>query len=91
MSELKVFNLTAALNGYPVQTRDGRKVTNIKVVSEDIIFDNGVDSNYQQALIGDIMNNCGACTYPFYSDGVAHKYLLETGADLFMVKLEKGE
>ena len=81
---MEIFNLTAALNGADVITRDGRKVTNIKVIGKDIVFDNGVKSNYQQALIGDIRNDCGACTYPFYSDGVAHKYLLETGADLFM-------
>jgi hypothetical protein len=85
MSELKEFNLSKALEGCSVQTRDGRVVSNIKVVSEDVIYDDGVNSKYQQALVGDIHNTGGIHTHHFYSNGTAHKYLMETGADLFMV------
>jgi len=87
MSELIKFNLSDALNGAPVQTRDGRKVSNVKKVCEDVIFDDGVDSTYQQGLVAGIHNDHGLCTYPFYTNGGSHKYLGENAADLFMVKI----
>ena len=83
--DLKAFDLQSALNGAKVRTRDGRTVTNVKVICDDVIFDDGVQSEYTQGLTAEIHNACGVCTYPFYHNGGAHKYLGQNDADLFMV------
>lgn len=72
------------MSGKPVCTRDGRTVTNVKVVCDDLIEDDGVSSTYRQGLTADIHNDSFIGNYPFYHNGLASKYLGCSGADLFM-------
>ena len=76
---MEAFNLKYALNGSPVQTRDGRKVSKVRVVCANI------KAKYQQGLMAEIHNKCGLCDYTFYSDGGSHAHFVESGADLMMV------
>ena len=82
-----IFDLEKALSGAPVQTKDGRKVTDIKVVLASAPRDSSYVDEYEgeeyiQGLTGVIHNTSGLDTYPFYHSGVAHKYGLATEADL---------
>jgi len=79
------FNLEDALNGAEVQTRDGRKVTGIKVVSDDCKSMYAHEPKPIQGLMASIHNDLGIMEFPFYKDGGAHLYLGENSADLFMV------
>lgn len=81
---MKKFNLKDAIVGKAICTRDGRTVTNVKVVCDDLIEDDGISSTYRQGLTADVHNTDCVGTYPFYHDGLASKYLGECGADLFM-------
>jgi hypothetical protein len=91
------FDLTKALNGIPVTTKDGRKVSNIRVVNtytprsaaEASSLDYDVEHNaFQQGLIATIHNTCGESDYPYYHDGGAHLYGGNTSADLQMAIIE---
>lgn len=85
---MKQFDLQLALAGAKVQTRDGRTVTDIKVV-RDALPRTKEDVRrmwvYIQGIRGTIHNFSGYHEYPFYHDGTAHKYLGDDSADLFMV------
>lgn len=86
MGKLK-FDLKSALNGAEVRTRDGRKVTEIRVVDITAPYsasnvDEYAGEEYKQGLLADIENKNGKSTYPFYHSGESHKYGLETDADL---------
>ncbi len=83
---MKEFNLEAALKGTKVQTRDGRKVTSIKVISKDSKTMYTHEPEPVQGLMATIHNPCGPCKYHFYRDGGAAKYLGENPADLVMVE-----
>ena len=85
---MEAFNLKDALNGSPVKTRDGRKISNVRVVGVDAINNLASEPEPTQALMAEIHNDCGLCDYPFYSDGIAHKYRGLTGADLMMVNAQ---
>lgn len=83
------FDLTLALLGHPVQTKDGRKVTDIKMVDEtaphsadDVNETDGEE--YSQGITGVIHNLSGLHTYPFYHNGGSHLYGGTTEADLVM-------
>ena len=80
----KKFDLEAALAGAEVQTRDGRKVTGIRVVSEDSKTMYAHEPEPVQGLRATIHNKQGPCEHHFYLDGGAAKYLGETLADLVM-------
>lgn len=88
------FNLKEALGGAPVSTKDGRKVSNIRVVNEfapkssresvDLEYES--DSNaYQQGILLTIHNDDGKSDFPYYHSGESHRYGLPTDADLQMV------
>lgn len=86
MSKLN-FDLNAALNGASVQTRDGRTVTDIKIVTHDAPHSaESVDElnggEYIMGIEAKIHNKHFSDTYPFYHSGGSHKYGIETGADL---------
>jgi hypothetical protein len=81
---MKTFNLILALAGHAVCTKDGRTVTNVKVVCDDFIEDDGVNSTYRQGLRADIHNDTFIDTYLFYHTGIASKYLGTCDADLYM-------
>lgn len=85
----KKFDLNLALNGASVTTKDGRKVTDIKVVNENAPFsaedvDEFKGEEYIQGLTGVIHNLTGLHTYEFYHNGGAHLYGGNTQADLVM-------
>jgi hypothetical protein len=86
IKDLVPFNLEAALYGYEVRTRDGRKVTNVRIASKDnkSMYDH--EPKPIQGIRATLHNSVKAEEYSFYHDGGAHLYLGETGADLFMVK-----
>ncbi len=82
-----VFDLEAALNGSEVRTRDGRKVTDVK------IFDDGApksadevdeynDEVYFKGMSVVIHNVGGLHRHEYYHDGGSHLYGLATDADL---------
>jgi hypothetical protein len=88
------FELTKALKGESVTTKDGRKVSNIRVArtctpksaAEANSIDYHVVHNaFQQGLIATVHNTCGKSDYPYYHDGGAHRYGGITDADLHMV------
>lgn len=87
------FDLKQALFGAEVRTRDGRHVTNVKVIDSmspfsirDAVDD---DENYKQGLEATIHNvngsgNISEDVFNFYHDGGAHIYGGENGADLMI-------
>ncbi|MCY9861398.1 hypothetical protein OTK49_02555 [Vibrio coralliirubri] len=85
----KKFDLSLALKGSKVLTRDGRLVTDIKVVDEkaphsaSVVDDLGGEP-YTQGITVVIHNKCGASVYPYYHDGGSHLYGGKTDADLVM-------
>ena len=83
------FDLTLALLGHPVQTKDGRKVTDIKIVDENAPHsphdvNEFLGEEYSQGITGVIHNLTGLHTYPFYHNGSSHLYGGTTEADLVM-------
>ena len=77
------FNLEAAINGGSVVTRDGRKVTNVRVSSSSNDYLN------HQGLRAEIHNTGGVHEHKFYHDGGSHKYFGNSDADLFMSKTDQ--
>ena len=82
----KKFNLEAALGGAKVQTRDGRNVSGIHVVSDDRKTMYSHEPQPVQGLRATIHNSHGEGEYPFYKNGGAHLYLGDNAADLVMVE-----
>lgn len=87
------FNLKQALKGTPVTTKDGRNVSNIRVINdstpkssrEAADLDYKSDKNaYQQGIIVTLHNDNGESDFPYYHSGEAHRYGLATDADLQM-------
>jgi len=90
--EVFEFDLKMALQGYEVQTKDGRKVTNV-VEENPMAYPNAEaaasdDINYEQGLTAIVHNVGGEHKHVFYHDGKAHKYGLKTGSDLVIIKSE---
>jgi hypothetical protein len=81
------FDLKKALAGHSVFTRDGRKVTNIRVVNQDApkSVREVHNEKYIQGIEGTIHNLSGPSVYPFYHDGGSHKYGGSTLSDLIMM------
>lgn len=90
---MNLFDLTKALKGEPVTTKDGRKVSNIRVVNKSapksakeassLDYDVEYDA-FEQGLMATIHNTCGDSDYHYYHDGGAHRYGGKTNADLQM-------
>ena len=72
---MKPFDLSAALAGHPVCTRDGREVTQL------VKF----DLSYCEVLIG-VMSDC-ICRWRL--DGCYDNFNVGNGADLFMAPVKK--
>lgn len=92
---MKEFNLNAALEGAPVCTRDGRRVTNI-LVTDPTAPTSAHDASllelkkpytdpYRQGIQARIHNLSFSDEYSFYHDGGSHRFGLETCSDLKMV------
>lgn len=84
-----MFNLKNALQGEPVVTRDGRTISNIRIVdntapksANDVDEHNG--EKYEQGLKADIHNTHHTSSYSFYHDGGSHLYGGENASDLMM-------
>jgi len=85
--DLLEFDLELALQGNPVKTRDGRKVSDVKVIIEKAAYsasqiDEYNDEEYIQGLTAVIHNPTGQHTHSFYHSGGSHRYGLTTEADL---------
>jgi hypothetical protein len=90
---MSLFNLEQALIGASVTTKDGRKVSNARVVNnscpkssrEAADLDYKVGGNaYQQGIVVTIENDEGGSDFPYYHSGEAHLYGLAVDADLRM-------
>lgn len=88
------FNLELALKGHPVSTKDGRKVTDFKIIDDDApksakdvreYVDNANHKKYYQGITAVLHNNNNTGVFPFYHDGGSHLYGSETQCDLVMV------
>jgi hypothetical protein len=91
---MKEFNIDMALNGIPVETRDGRKVSNIFIFSDNSPKSqiealskeyNGDDNPYNQGIRATVHNHNFSDQYSFYHDGSAHMYSGINDSDLVMV------
>ncbi|ELP5902508.1 hypothetical protein QTV49_004548 [Vibrio vulnificus] len=82
------FNLELALSGATVVTRDGRLVTDIKIINESAPKSakeaNDNDLEYEQGIEVTIHNSNFSDRYSYYHNGGSHKYGLDTDADLFL-------
>tara|TARA_Y100000310_G_scaffold227068_1_gene229253 strand:+ start:62 stop:406 length:345 start_codon:yes stop_codon:yes gene_type:complete len=81
------FDLESALKGAIVITKDGRKVTDIKIVDANAPFsadcvDEYSTEEYRQGVSAVIHNATGQHEYPFYHNGGAHIYGGDNPADL---------
>lgn len=81
------FDLRAALQGAEVRTRDGRKVTDVRVVNTTAPYSpSNVDEysgqQYVQGIRATIHNEHFKDEYAFYHSGESHLYGIETDADL---------
>lgn len=91
------FNLEQALKGTPVTTKDGRKISNIRVVNDsapkssreatDLDYKSNKNA-YQQGIVVTLHNDSGESDFPYYHSGEAHRYGLATNADLQMAMEE---
>ena len=89
--KLQPFDLDLALSGSPVVTRDGRSVTDIRIINESAPKSakeaNDNDLEYEKRIEVTIHNPDFSGRYSYYHNGGYHKYGLETEADLFLSKM----